>query len=263
MLDGTYSQAVGRRLLAAIARLCDLAGFMAFDSGEQGLGQRYYIQALRLAQASRDRALGAHILADMAMQAHYMGNSAEAISLARVGQRAAQQAGSYSSVARCCAMEARAHALHHDGSSCAQAMTGAEQALERVQPDDEPFWIRFFTTEQLQAEFTYAAADLGRPDEVRSFGRPVLDVAGEMERRRVLVTAALAGSYVPTDETKGGDVDRACDVLTETLPLVQVLTTKRGVEAINQVRRRLLPYHDQPAVRELEDAFQPLIGVAV
>jgi hypothetical protein len=265
MLDGTYSEQVGRLLLAATARLCDLAGFMAFDSGpgHQGLAQRYYIQALRLAQASRDRALGAHVLADMAMQAHYVGNAPEAVSLARAGQRAALESGSYSSVARCSAMEARAHALAQDPGSCAQAMTRAEHALDRVQPDEEPFWIRFFTPEQLQAEFTYAAADLGHADEVETFARPVLDAAGEMERRRVLVTATLASSYLPAPGACDGDVDQACATLSETLPLVQTLTTKRGVEAVNQVRRQLAPYRDRAPVRELEAAFQPLIGAAV
>ncbi|HET8684795.1 MAG TPA: hypothetical protein VFM54_23425 [Micromonosporaceae bacterium] len=75
LLDGTYSDQTGRLLMAATARPCNLAGFMAFDCDNQGLGQRYLIQSLRLAQASRDRALGAHILADMAMQAHYLGNA--------------------------------------------------------------------------------------------------------------------------------------------------------------------------------------------
>src|SRR5262249_53152286 len=158
---------------------------MAFDSGAQGLAQRYYIQALRLAQASRDRALGAHVLADMAMQAHYVGHPAEAVSLARAGQRAALESGSYSSVARCAAMEARGHALARNGASCAGAMTRAEHALDRVQRDEEPFWIRFFTAEQLQAEFAYAAADLGQPRDVETFARPVLEATGEMERRRV------------------------------------------------------------------------------
>jgi hypothetical protein len=263
MLDGTYSPEVGRLLLAATARLCDLAGFMAFDSGAQGLAQRYYIQALRLAQASRDRALGGNILADMAMQANYLGNPAEAVSLARAGQRAALESGSYANVARCSAVEAEAHALHGDGASCAQAMTRAEHALDRVRPDEEPFWIRWFTAEQVHACFTYAAAHLGRPSDVQSFARPVLDAGGEMGRRRVRVTAALAGSYVPTPGGSGGDVDQACATLTETLPLVQVLTTKRGVEAVNAVRRKLAPYRDQAPVREVEDAFHPLIGAAV
>ena len=266
MLDGTYSEAVGRQLLAATARLCELAGFMAFDSGpqHQGLAQRYYIQGLRLAQASRDRALGSNILADMAMQAHYLGNPTEAISLARASQRAALEAGSYANVARGAAVETRAHALHGDGASCADAMTRAEQALDRVKPAQEPSWLetQWFTFEPVQAYFTYAAAELGRPGEVQSFARPVLETPSDMARQRVLVTAALAGSYVPTSERTDGDIDKACATLAETRPLVQVLTTKRGIEAVNAVRRKLAPYRDQAPVRELEESFLPLIGAA-
>jgi hypothetical protein len=94
LLEGTYSERVGRSLLAATARLCDLAGWTAYDPDAQGLGQRHYIQALRLAQASGDRAIGALILSDMAQQAHHLGNPAEACSLARSGQRAAEESGS-------------------------------------------------------------------------------------------------------------------------------------------------------------------------
>jgi hypothetical protein len=263
LLGGTYPDKIGRLLMAATARLCDLAGFMAFDSDAQGLGQRHYIQALRLAQASGDRALGAHVLADMAMQAHYLGNGVEACSLARAGQRAATESGSYSTLARCCAMEARAHAHRGDGQQCEQAMRRAEQALARVRAEDEPFWIRFFTIEQLHAEFAYAAADLGRPTDVRSFASPVLAASGQMERRRVLVTAALASSYLdPGASQTKVDVDQACATLKETVPLVEVLTTKRGIAAVNRVRTQLVPYRHQEPVRELEAVFQPLIGAA-
>lgn len=264
LLDGTYSDQTGRLLLAATARLCNLAGFMAFDCDAQGLSQRHHIQALRLAQASRDRALGAHILADMAMQAHYLGNAGEACSLARAGQRTAKDSGSYSCLARCCAMEARAHALRGDGRQCARAMHQAEQALDRVRAEDEPLWIRFFTTAQMQAEFAYAAADLRRPKEVRVFAVPVLTAAGQMERRRILVTTALASSYLePTASNPDQrDIDQACATLTQTVPLVEVVASKRGIAAVNQVRRQLARYSDRQPVRELEATFQPLIGTA-
>jgi hypothetical protein len=235
---------------------------MAFDSGGQGLGQRYYIQALRLAQASGDRVLGAHVLADMAMQAHYLDNPVEACSLARAGQRTAEESGSYSTLARCCAMEARAHARHGDGRQCGQAMTRAEKALERAQPEDEPLWIRFFTETALHAEFTYAAGDLGRSGDVRSFAPAVLADSAEMERRRVLVTAALASSYLepPGQGCTAGEVGQACATLEQTVPFVRALTSKRGVEAVNRVRRQLTPYRDQESVRGLEAELSPLIG---
>ena len=52
LLAGSYREPVGRGLFAAVARLTELAGYMAVDTGQPGLAQRYYIQSLRLAQAA-------------------------------------------------------------------------------------------------------------------------------------------------------------------------------------------------------------------
>src|SRR4051794_9571728 len=52
LLAGSYREQVGRELFAAVARLTELAGYMAVDTGQPGLAQRYYIQALRLAPAA-------------------------------------------------------------------------------------------------------------------------------------------------------------------------------------------------------------------
>jgi hypothetical protein len=141
-------------------------------------------------------------------------------------------------------------------------MIRAEQALGRVRAEDEPFWTRFFTTDQLRAEFTYAALDLRRSADVRTFAEGVLAASYGMERRQVLVTAALASSYLPTDHanTAAIDVDQACAILEDTVPLIQILTTRRGVEAVNRARQQLAPYRDRQPVRELEANLQPLLG---
>jgi hypothetical protein len=53
LLQGSYNDTIGRELMAATARLCDLCGYMSWDSGRQGLAQRYFIQALLNFRASR------------------------------------------------------------------------------------------------------------------------------------------------------------------------------------------------------------------
>lgn len=58
LLLGSYSDEVGRGLFGATAELTRLAGWMAFDTGQQEAAQRYYIQALRLARAAADVPLG-------------------------------------------------------------------------------------------------------------------------------------------------------------------------------------------------------------
>ncbi|MCC3778043.1 regulator, partial [Streptomyces sp. UNOB3_S3] len=84
MLRGTYGETTGRRLFAAAADLTRLAGWTSYDIAAHGLAQRYYVQALRLAQAAGDRAYGSYVLVTMSRQAVYLGHGREAVQLARV-----------------------------------------------------------------------------------------------------------------------------------------------------------------------------------
>jgi len=262
LLAGTYTDQVGRRLFAAAARLCDIAGFMCFDSGCQGLGQRYFIRALRMTKTSGDEALGAHILTDMSMQAQHLGHAREALMLADAGIAAAGRSGSAPTLARCHAIRARALALTGDAVGSDHALNEAERALDRAKPDDEPFWITFFTARQLATESMYAAASLGRGGLVRRHAAQALDVEDGMHRRHVLATAALALSYLPGEKMPDAacDIDRACEVMRAVLPVLGSLTSTRALGAVSVVRHRLAGYR-LPVVRELEqDLRQCLAG---
>lgn len=87
MLRGTYGEATGRRLFAATADLTRLAGWTSYDIAAHGLAQRYFVQALRLAQAAGDRAYGSYVLVTMSRQAVYLGHGREAVQLTRVAQQ--------------------------------------------------------------------------------------------------------------------------------------------------------------------------------
>jgi len=260
LLQGSYDSIIGRELMAATARLCDLCAFMSFDSGKQGLAQRYFIQALRLAQAGGNRALGAHILADMSMQAHYLGDASQALELATAGFNTGLDCGSPSTVARCAALQGRAHALSGDRQACSAACTTAERTLDRAMPADEPDWIQFFTAEQLTAEMLYMAGDLGRPHDVQRLAPVVLGSSGVMERRRVLCTTALANSYLPSPGNPGSDIDQACDLLSQVIPSLSSLSSTRSLEHVNSVRRALTAHAGRPSVQAIEDHFRSTIA---
>ncbi|HUZ55613.1 MAG TPA: hypothetical protein VMU94_24170 [Streptosporangiaceae bacterium] len=49
LLEGRFTEEVGRRLFSAAAEVAQLLGWTAYDIGRHGLAQRYLIQALRLA----------------------------------------------------------------------------------------------------------------------------------------------------------------------------------------------------------------------
>lgn len=256
LLTGRYTDAIGRQLFAAVARLCDIAGFMCFDSGRQGLGQRYFITALRMAKTSGDQALGAHILTDMSMQAQHHGHAHEAVALADAGVAAAARSGSGSTLARCHAVQARARALEGDAGGSDHALNQAERALQRAGVRSEPFWASFFTPQQLAAEAMYAAADLHRAGLVRRHAADALSAVDSMQRRYVLATATLAASYLPAEDGPAADGDadvgRACEVLNGVLPVISSMTSARALGLVRTVRDRLACYPDMTAVQELK-----------
>jgi hypothetical protein len=256
LLAGRYTDRIGRELFAATARLFDVAGFMCFDSGLQGLGQRYFVAALRLAKVSGDLALGAHILADMAIQALDQRHPEAAVTLADAGVATARRAGSASVLARCQAVRARALALAGDAPESDHALSRADDALDRAGGTDEPSWVTFFTARQLAAESMYAAAELHRPGDVQRHAALVLDTDDGMQRRRVLATATLAASYLPADGGRAAaDVEHACEVLRGIVPVLGAQTSARALSLVGEVRRRLGAYPELPAVRELEHEF--------
>ncbi|MGH8575197.1 MAG: hypothetical protein ACREX8_21895, partial [Gammaproteobacteria bacterium] len=257
LLQGSYDDAIGRELMAATARLCDLCGYMSWDSGKQGLAQRYFIQALRLAQASGDRALGAHILVDMAQQAHSLGDASQALNLASTGL----DYGSPLTAARCAAWQGRVHALRGDQRACMQACSIAQRALDRAAPSGERLWFKFFTAEHMSYEMLRMASDLGRHDDVQRLAPEVLDSAssGGLARRRVLGTTALARSYLPSQDNPHSDIDRVCDLLSQVIPLLGSLRSTHSLEQVTSVRRALAPHAGRPSVQAVEERFRSTI----
>jgi hypothetical protein len=255
LLAGKYSEKTGKELFTAVARLFDIAGFMCFDSDQQGLGQKYFIAALRMAKVSGDEALGAHILTDMSIQAQHQRQGQVAVVLADAAIATATRSGSASTLARCHAVRARALALQGDPAASDRALSQAERMLERVGPHEEPPWITFFTPQQLAAESMYAAAELRRADQVQHRAADVLSVTSEdMQRRQVLATATLAASYLPADDSPAdtADVERACDVLRGVLPVIASQTSMRALNLVAAVRSRLADYPELTAVQQLE-----------
>ncbi|MEU1204656.1 helix-turn-helix transcriptional regulator [Nocardia sp. NPDC005825] len=261
-LRGSYTTSTGKQLFTAAARLLNLAGFMLFDTANQGRAQQYFRRALQLAKDGDNHALGAHILTDMAMQAHYVGHPAEAVAIGEAAVATAYQTGSPSTAARSNALLARAHALHGDRIASDRAIGAAQVHLDRARPADEPEWIRFFTERQLAAESIYAAHDSGQAAEVRANAPFVLADSVGMERRHVLAAATFAGSFlIAGPHTDGVDVEKACEVLTDALPAACGLTSSRSIEAINVVRRQLAPYADLPCVQDLEQRYHQTVSM--
>jgi hypothetical protein len=73
-----------------------VAGYAAYDLGDHGLAQRFYLAALRAAHTAGDRMLGAHIVKCLAEQSADLGHPRDALMLvdtALAGSRGAATPG--------------------------------------------------------------------------------------------------------------------------------------------------------------------------
>ncbi len=132
LTGGRYREETGRQLAAACGELSQLAGWVAYDSDEHGVAQRYLTQALAYARHADDPALAAEILAAQAHQALYLSRPGEATDLARAAQAAALRDGSATLLTECLVMEAHGHAARNDAHACGAALARAERTFDRA-----------------------------------------------------------------------------------------------------------------------------------
>jgi hypothetical protein len=129
LLRGRFAEAVGSALFSSVAEATLLAAWMSYDSAPRSaLAQRYFIQALALAQAGGDRLLGASILDAMSHQATFTGRFGEAASLARAARTGTAGIATPTLTAHFLTMEARALARLGDARGCDRALAAAARA---------------------------------------------------------------------------------------------------------------------------------------
>ncbi|MQS36127.1 transcriptional regulator [Streptomyces katsurahamanus] len=249
LLSGSYRESVGRELFAAVARLTELAGYMAVDTGQPGLAQRYYIQALRLAQAAGDRGYGGYVLAaSMSHLAAQLGNPREIAQLARAAQEGARGHVTPRAEAMFLAAEARGHALLGDARTCQTVAGKAVSALERAEPDtgDDPSWIAHFDHAYLADELSHCYRDLGHAETAAHQAAEALGGHPESRARRRAIGLIL----LATAQVQQREVEQACHTGTRAVDLLARLRSSRGAEYLEDLQQRLEPYADEPAVRE-------------
>ncbi|WP_062217017.1 hypothetical protein [Streptomyces sp. NBRC 109706] len=255
LLAGSYREATGRELFAAAARLTELAGYMAVDSGLPGLAQRYYIQALRLAQASGDRGFGGYVLAaGMSHLAAELGNPREVIQLARAAQEGTRGRVPARAESLFLAAEARGHAQLGDREGCRRAASDALAAHERAGGEgEEPAWISHFDTAYLADELAHCHRDLGQGRAAQRRAAEALAAHPEKRTRR----RAIGMLIMATGQLQEGDLEHACHTANEAGGLLGGLRSGRGAEYFGDFRARLEPHRDHQLVRDFVGRWSP------
>nr|MDT0658705.1 hypothetical protein [Micromonospora sp. DSM 115978] len=254
LLRGRYDARTGSNLLSAAAEATQLAGWAAYDTGMSGLAQRYLVQALRLAAAAGDGALGAEILAAMSHQASYMRASGDAIDLARASGRAAADAGIAAIQAEAAVLEAQGHAVGGDEAASAAALDRAERALDRADRTSDPQWIGYFDEAYLAAKFGQCFTALGRGDLALRFAQRSLEMDGQhYARGRQFNLALLAVAHV-----QAGEPEQAGLVGLQAADAAEGLRSARVNDYLADLALRLEPYTGISSVQGFTERVPPI-----
>jgi tetratricopeptide (TPR) repeat protein len=239
LLRRPQDDSVRQALCEAAAEQTYLLGWMAYDNGEHGTAQRYLIQSLRLAQESRNAALGAHVLAGMADQATLLGHPDEGLRVAQSGRLGLRDSESAACLADLWALEARAQAALGNKAEAARAVVQSEAAAERIDHDREPEWALFIDPAYLHGEHAMTFRDIGDPAASEEHARRSIDHARQQKRARrgALSQAALASAYL-----QRGELELAHAAGLRTLSLTGKVQSSRAVEAVADLQKRMTPY---------------------
>ncbi|MGW7008169.1 hypothetical protein ACWGCW_36605 [Streptomyces sp. NPDC054933] len=243
LLSGQYTEPVGHALFSTVAEATLLAGWMSYDACHHGLAQRYFLQALRLAQDANDRRLAGSILSAMSHQANFVGKFTEAATLARAALMGISAVATPTLRAQFYAMEARALARTGDISGCERALANATRELESRNSDDEPEWITYFDEAELAAEAAHCFRDVRSARQAVAHAENAM--SGSHVRSDFFVTMVLADAHLHADEP-----DEACRVALDALDLGEQLKSKRCVAYLAEFRQHLGRFSDVPALRD-------------
>ncbi|MGH3823158.1 MAG: helix-turn-helix domain-containing protein, partial [Pseudonocardiaceae bacterium] len=158
-----YDVRTGRALHVVLAELGQFCGWSAYDIGQHGLAQRFYIAALRAAHSADDRPLGAYVLASMASQAaRHDGRPADAVTLIETALAGTRGQQTPAFLAQLHMRHAYAFAFLQDASACMAAISQARTQVEQLKPEDDPPWLYWVNPTAITANAGVCLLRLGQ-----------------------------------------------------------------------------------------------------
>lgn len=248
-LHSRYSDTVGQQLHTVAAEALLQVAWMTYDAGRHGLAQRYFIQALRLAQTAQDPLLAGSILDAMSHQATFLGQHQEAVELARSARAGTRGLAPPTLTAHMLMMEARAVAASGDTTGTMRLLTEAERVFDRRGSDDGPEWTTYMDEAELSAEFGHCFRDIGRGTEAIDYATRALEGArGVSTRSDFFVTMVQADGLVTI-----GELEQACETASQALVLGRQVKSARCAEYLRAFRAKLAPYTSTDHYRRLAE----------
>lgn len=196
LLRGTFTDAIGTELFSATAELARVAAWHDVDMGHHAAAQAHFVQALRLARASGDPAVGSYVLATMSLHTYLRGFPQEAIDMAEGAYDRARHTAPARVLAFAKLAEARAHGQAGDAPAAAAALSRCEQLVDAAETDPrDPDWLAYLTRARVAADAAEVYRDLNRPTEalrwnLQAAAMPAADFSRAVGIRHAVIATA-------------------------------------------------------------------------
>lgn len=229
-----------REALGAAACVAYLCGWKAFDAGEHGLAQRYYLQSYALTEEAGDDLHGAWILRIMAHNGMDIRRPESTVdladaALARVRSRVDPTTESLFAVTR-------ARALAHAGRG-PEAVTQLRQAQDLVLRGDEqalPFWAALWgspraTVASHSAKTFKELRDHANAERHYAVSARSRSNGGRDHQRITALTLAAQGR----EQAAQGHLEQACGTWSHSLTMFTGVRSSRAKTEVRSIRRAL------------------------
>lgn len=258
--DRTRAAAAGNPsadLVSALAELAQFSGWLAQDSDRHALAQRYYIQALTLAEHTDDVMIAGRVLAAMSDQAASLGHPRQSVALARAAvERAARR-----SVPAVTAMLhdklAWALARNRDEAGCTKALNDMESAIGDSTDEEAPAWAGHYNAGDVAECQGHCLLLLGRPEAAE---RKLLE-ARELQRHarartRSYAEADLALSYLRRPRP---DLEAALDAGYRAVDLASQLSSGRVTTKLRELDKEVGRRFQTVATRQWRERARDVV----
>jgi tetratricopeptide (TPR) repeat protein len=247
--QGAYGDATGRDLLASTSGLCHLCGWMAGDEGNEGVAQRYYAEAYRMAERAGAAELAATALRGMAVQMIELGQAAAAVRLAEQCAAYAGRVEDPRAAAYYQATLAQAAALDGDARGAVAALSASQRAIERAPSAPGRSWAAHYSPGRWAHESGLILARLGDGQAAEEHLHLALEIYGLDRRRTRAMVLADLGQVL----ARRGDTDGALTAFSQFLDAAAGVRSVKITEAVTGMRARLGRFGRTGAVQNLNE----------
>lgn len=250
--EAACTDAVGRRLLATVSELCQVAGWVTADTGRPAEAARFYLTGVRAAHAGGDHPGAANNLSSLAYLTANTGDPRQAVLMAASAARGAEKTATATTRALLLERVAWAHAKAAEPAGADRAIGRVDEAYADRQPAEDPLWTYWLDEYEIAIMAGRCWAELHRPlRAVPVLERAVTRYGGDTARESALYLSWLAEAYVQANE-----VEQATATAGRALTLARSTHSARSTARIDYVWALLQPYRGNPAVDAFEEAYR-------